>query len=155
MLDVRKRMDETPAKMCGGRVLEIGGRDQVVVRGAGVASVLHTFRMAVIAQAGASGIIVEAVMPRGWAANDLRADLDGEPSLLATLTLLFSGVDLEGVFWRPRGVGATFVGDCARVDALVGVILEAPDRDGEPATDPLAERFIPVEMAERDLSRYA
>lgn len=45
--------------MCGGRVLEIGGLDQVFVRGAGVDKILHTVLMAVITQAGASGIMVD------------------------------------------------------------------------------------------------
>lgn len=36
------------------------------VRGAGVESVLHTVRMAVIAHAGASGIIVDLVISLGW-----------------------------------------------------------------------------------------
>lgn len=70
----------------------------MVVRGAGVASVLQIVRIAVIAHAGASGIIVEVVIPLGCAENDFFADFDGVPSLLATLTLLFRGVDLEGVF---------------------------------------------------------
>lgn len=91
-------MDDTPAKRCGGRVLEIGGRDQVLVRGAGVESVLQTVLMAVIAQSGASGILVEPEMPRWRQTVVFRADFDGEPRFFATLTLLFNGVDLQGVF---------------------------------------------------------
>ena len=102
-------MDDTPANMWGGRVLEIGGRDQVFVRGAGVESVLHTVRIAVITHAGASGIMVDPEIPAGWLEVSFRADLEGVPSL-DTLTLLCKGVDLEGVFWRPRGVGAAFDG---------------------------------------------
>ena len=56
-------MVDTPAKICGGRVLEIGGRDQVLMRGAGVESVLQTVRIEVMTQAGASGMMVEAEMP--------------------------------------------------------------------------------------------
>lgn len=91
-------MDDTPAKMCGGSVLEIGGRDQVLVRGAGVESVLHTVLMPVITQSGASGIFVEPEMPLGRELVVFRADFDGERGLLAALILLFKGVDLEGVF---------------------------------------------------------
>lgn len=116
---------------------------------------MQIVRIAVIAHAGASGIIVDFVIPLGSAAKDFLADFDGELSLLATLTLLFSGVDLEGVFWRPRGVGAALLGDRVRAEALVGVVCPDAARDGEPATDPLAERFIPVELAERDLSSHA
>ena len=76
-------------------------------------------RIAVIAHAGASGITVEAERPLG---RDMgfRTDLDGVPSL-ATLTLLFKGVDLEGVFCKPRGVGAAFEGVRPLAVALVGV----------------------------------
>lgn len=92
------------------------------VRGAGVESVLHTVRIAVIAHAGASGIIVEPASPLGRSWKVFRADFDGDPSLLATLTLRFKGVDLEGVFWRPRGVGAAFEGVLLAAAALVGVV---------------------------------
>jgi hypothetical protein len=51
-------------------------------------------------------MIVELESPLGCLGATLRADFDGEPSLFATLTLRFNGVDLDGVFWRPRGVGA-------------------------------------------------
>lgn len=101
-----KRIVETPAKMWGGNVLEMGGRDQVFVRGAGVERVLQTVRIAAMAHAGASGIIVEDAS-FGRLGAVFRADLEGDSRLLATLTLLFKGVYFEGVFWRPRGVGAT------------------------------------------------
>ena len=60
---MKYRMDDTPAKIWGGKVLDIGGRDHVLVRGAGVDKVLHTLRIDVITQAGASGIIVEPGRP--------------------------------------------------------------------------------------------
>lgn len=143
-------MDETPAKMWGGNVLEIGGLDRLVVRGAGVESVLQIVRIAVITHAGASGMIVELASPLDRSGAALRADFDGDASLLATLTLRFNGVDLDGVFWRPRGVGAALEG-VLRV--LVGVVCVDPDLDGVPGIEPLAERFIPAELAERELSR--
>lgn len=70
-------MDDTPEKMWGGRVLEIGGRDQVFVRGAGVESILHTVRMAVITQAGASGMTVEPVTSLGRGVATFLADFEG------------------------------------------------------------------------------
>lgn len=62
---MKYRIDETPAKICGGRVREIGGRDHVLVRGAGVESVLHTVRIESMTHAGASGMIVELERPLG------------------------------------------------------------------------------------------
>lgn len=121
------------------------------MRGAGVESVLQTVRIAVITHAGASGMIVELDSPLDCAETTLRADLDGDPSLFATLTLRFNGVDLDGVFWRPRGVGATLDGV---FPVLVGVVCVEPALDGVPGTEPLAERLMPTELAERDLSRY-
>lgn len=151
-----KRIVETPAKIWGGKVLDIGGRDQVFVRGAGVERVLHTVRIAAMAHAGASGIIVEEDTSLGRLGAVFRADLEGDSRLLATLTLLFKGVDLEGVFWRPRGVGATaLVGEWPAGDALVGVDWTDLERVGVPGAEPLAERLTPAELAERDLSRYA
>ncbi|GAI67170.1 unnamed protein product [marine sediment metagenome] len=81
---------------------------------------------------------------------DFRADLEGEPSPAATLILRFKGVDLEGVFWRPRGVGAAFEGVFLAV--LVGVVCAELLRVGVP--DTLAERLIPAELVPRDRSRY-
>jgi hypothetical protein len=122
-----------------------------VVRGAGVESVLQTVRIAVITHAGASGMIVELESPLGLSGAALRADFDGEPSLFATLTLRFNGVDLDGVFWRPRGVGAALEGV---FPVLVGVVCVEPALEGVPGIEPLAERLIPAELAERELSRY-
>lgn len=68
------------------------------MRGAGVESVLQTVRIAVITHAGASGMIVELESSLDCAGTILRADLDGDTSLFATLTLRFNGVDLDGVF---------------------------------------------------------
>lgn len=81
-------------------------------RGAGVDNVLHTVRIAAMAHAGASGMIVELERPFGRLDVGFRADLEGDPSSLETLRLRFKGVDFEGVCWRPRGVGAAaLVGD--------------------------------------------
>lgn len=124
----------------------------MVVRGAGVESVLHTVRMAVMAQAGASGILVEGARPFGRL-RDFRTDFEGVPSL-ATLTLLFKGVDFEGVFCSARGVGAAFEGVLPPTNALVGVVCAEAVRAGVPATEPLADRLMPVELDERDRSRY-
>ena len=146
-------MDETPANICGGKVREIGGRDQVFVRGAGVESVLHTVRIAVITQAGASVMIVELDSPLGRPGVHFRADLEGEARWFATLTLLFKGVDLDGVFCRPRGVGAAFEGVFPIPENLVGVVGAEPVRDGVPETEPLAERLTPAELEVRDRSK--
>lgn len=145
-------MEETPAKICGGRVLEMGGRDQVVVRGAGVESVLHTVRIATITHAGASGMILEPVCSLGRASVCLRADLEGVPSL-ATLTLRFRGVDFEGVFCKARGVGAGLEGVRPPTDALVGVFWAEAVREGVPGAEPLADRLTPVELAVSDRSK--
>lgn len=93
-------------------------------------------------------------MPFGRDTVDLRADLEGDASVLATLTLLFNGVDFEGVFCRPRGVGAGFEGVLRTVEPLVGVVCAEAVRDGVPETEPLAERLTPLELAVSDLSRY-
>lgn len=66
--------------------------------------------------------------------------------------LRFRGVGFEGVFCSPRGVGATALDGMFL--AFVGVVCVDPARDGDPATDPLADRFIPAELAARDRSRY-
>lgn len=84
--------------MWGGSVRDIGGRDRLVVRGAGVDSVLHTVRIAVMTHAGASGMTVEPERPFGRSGATLRADLVGDSSLSATLKLLFSGDVLDGEF---------------------------------------------------------
>ena len=94
----------------------------MLVRGAGVERVLHTVRIAVMTHAGASGMIVEPARPRDRSWKDFRADFDGEPRLFATLTLRFKGVDLEGVFWRPRVVWAALEGVFPETAAFVGVV---------------------------------
>ena len=81
---------------------------------------------------------------------DFRVDLEGEPSLAATLILLFKGVDLEGVFWRPRDVGAAFEGVFLAI--LIGVVCAELLRVGVP--DTLAERLSPPDPVPRDRSRY-
>lgn len=68
------------------------------------------------------------------------------------LMLRFNGVDFDGVFCSPRGVGATalegvFLG-------LVGVVCVEPALDGDPTTDTLADRLTLAELAARDRSRY-
>lgn len=97
-------------------------------------------------------MIVELDSPFDCLGAALRADFDGEPSLFATLTLRFNGVDLDGVFWRPRGVGAALEGVLV-FPVLVGVVCVEPALEGVPGTEPLAERLIPAELAERELSR--
>lgn len=71
------------------------------------------------------------------------------------LILRFKGVDFEGVFCSPRGVGADALeGVFLAVMPFVGVACVEPARDGVPATDPVAERLRPVELDMRDRSRY-
>lgn len=71
------------------------------------------------------------------------------------LILRFKGVDFEGVFCRPRGVGATALdGVFLAAVPFVGVVCADPAREGVPGTDPLAERLRPVELDVRDRSRY-
>lgn len=141
--------------MWGGSVLEIGGLDQVFVRGAGVERILHTVRIAVITQAGASGMMVDPCVSFGWGAVAFLADFEGLSSRFAVLILRFKGVDFEGVFCSPRGVGATALeGVFLAVAPFVGVVCVEPAREGVPGTDPLAERLRPVELGMSDRSRY-
>ena len=108
-----------------------------------------------MAHAGASGIMVEDERPFGRLA-DLRTDFVTDfvgVSSLATLTLLFSGVDFEGVFCSARGVGAAFEGVRPTV-ALTGVFCEDAARGGVPATEPLADLLIPAELDASERSRY-
>ena len=71
------------------------------------------------------------------------------------LILRFKGVDLEGVFCSPRGVGATALeGVSLAVPPFVGVVCVEPAREGVPGTDPLVERLRPAELDVRDRSRY-
>jgi hypothetical protein len=148
-------MEETPEKICGGKVLEIGGRDHEFVRGAGVDRILHTVRMAVITQAGASGMLVDLIRSMGRDVEDFFANFEGLARLFAVLILLFSGVDFEGECWSPRGVGATiFVGLFLAGVPFVGVVCVEPARDGVPGAEPLTERLRPAELAVRDRSRY-
>jgi hypothetical protein len=63
--------------MWGGKVREIGGLDQVFVRGAGVERILHTVRIAVITQSGASGTMVELVTCLGRGGAIFLADFEG------------------------------------------------------------------------------
>lgn len=125
------------------------------VRGAGVERILHTVRMAVITQAGASGMMVDPWISfvRGTVA--FLAVFEGLSSLFAVLILRFKGVDFEGVFCSPRGVGATAL-EAVFLAAVpfVGVVCVELARDGVPGTDPLAEGFRPVELDVRDRSRY-
>lgn len=89
------RTDETPAKICGGRVLEIGGREKVFVRGAGVDSVLQTVRIEAITQAGASGIDDVDERPLRRSLGDLLRW--GVPLALLGVRVRFNGVALLGV----------------------------------------------------------
>lgn len=130
----------------------MGGRDQVFVRGAGVESILHTVRMAVITHSGASGMMVEPIASLRRGVASFLAVLEGLSRLFAILMLRFKGVDFEGVFWRPRGVGATALEGVFLT--LVGVVCVEPAREGDPATDTLADRLRLAELAARDRSRY-
>lgn len=112
-------------------------------------------RMAVMAHAGASGIMVEDERPLGRLV-DLRTDFVADfvgVSSLATLTLLFNGVDFEGVFCSALGVGAAFEGVRPPTVALAGVFCAEAARGGVPATEPLAGRFRPAELDARERSR--
>ena len=122
------------------------------MRGAGVESILHTVRMAVITQAGASGMTVEPVTSFGRGVATFLADLEGLSRRFAVLILRLRGVDFDGVFCSPRGVGATALEGVFLT--FVGVVCADPAREGDPATDVLADRFSPTELAARDRSRY-
>jgi hypothetical protein len=111
--------------------------------------------MAVITQAGASGMLVDPVRSMGRAVEVFLANFEGLPKLFAVLILLFNGVDFEGECCSPRGVGATiFVGLVMAAAPFVGVVWVEPARDGVPGAEPLAERLGPVELVVRDRSRY-
>jgi len=126
----------------------------VFVRGAGVERILHTVRMAVITQAGASGMMVDPVTSLGRADVTVLADFEGLSRLFAVLMLRFKGVDFEGVFCSPRGVGAAAL-EGVFLAALVGVVFaELMMRVGDPDTDPLADRLMPAELVVKDRSRY-
>ena len=146
-------MDETPAKTCGGSVRDIGGLDQVLVRGAGVESVLQMLRMEFITQAGASGIIEAPEIPLGRKLVNVRGVREAE-GLSGRVVDRFKGVDLLGVFWRPRGVAVAAL-DGVRVgrDSFVGVDGVEPAREGVPGAEPLAGRFVPAVLGVRERSR--
>lgn len=153
-------MEDTPAKICGGRVREIGGRDHVLMRGAGVESVLQTVRMEVITQLGASGMIVEPERPFARNLGIFWGRGDGEGlSLSVCERARLRGVDFVGVFcwWccccccSPRGVAVAAVFDGVLCVPFLGVDGADPARDGVPGAEALA-REIPVD---RDRSRKA
>lgn len=102
-------IDETPAKIWGGKVCDIGGRDHRLIRGAGVAIVLHTVRIDGMTQVGASGIFCQAL-------------LISVSDCFVPCVRVFDGVPLDGVLWTVRGA-ADLVGVFAAdvVVALVGV----------------------------------
>lgn len=142
-----------PAKICGGKVFEIGGRDHMLVLGAGVESVLHTVRTESITHPGASGIIVEPGRPLGRIRSKrsgVGRDGDAVPE-----NSRFNGVDLPGVCCSPRGVGTGFDGVLVVVvlDSFVGVDGTDPEREGVPGADPLADRLTDAVLDARDLSR--
>lgn len=151
-------MEDTPAKICGGRVREIGGRDHVLMRGAGVESVLQTVRMEVITQLGASGMMVEPERPFARNLGIFWGRGDGEGlSLSVCERARLRGVDFVGVFcwccWCciPRGVAVAAVFDGVLCVPFLGVDGADPARDGVPGAEALA-REIPVD---RDRSRKA
>ena len=90
--EMKCRIDEIPAKMCGASVLEITGRENEFVSGAGVESVLQTVRMFVITHAGAS-VIAEAVLGRVFIPA-FRDDRGVAVCLAEPLAVLFTGVCL-------------------------------------------------------------
>lgn len=112
--------------ICGGRVLETGGRDNKLIRGAGVDSVLHTVRTEGITHSGASLMICEDC--KGSSLNRARfidVVLEGVPSARSFNTLLLRGVDFDGVlFWS--GLADADLDGVAAVSFL-GVVA---DRDG-------------------------
>lgn len=145
-----------PANICGGNVLEIGGRDQVLVLGAGVESVLHTVRMEAMAHPGASGTIVELGSPLGLIFFSTLCGVRVREGESTVLTALFNGVGLLGVFWSPRGVPGTadFEGVRASVVlSFVGVDGFDSPRVGVPGAEPLAERLTAAVLELRDRSR--
>jgi len=157
--ETKCRIDDTPAKMCGGRVLEIGGRDHVLIRGAGVASVLHTVRMAGITHAGASLIDVDDALeiPRGPVNKSALTTADREGVVGAPSRVLLAGVDFVGVSWSVRGV---FEGVCcadADANPFVGdvVVTEEEARVGVPGREPVAERLVGRVLCVRIRSRNA
>lgn len=144
-------MEDTPAKIWGGKVLDIGGRDQVLVLGAGVDKVLHAIRIESKTHAGASGIIVEPGRPLGRIRSKRGVGRDGNavPSISR-----FNGVDLLGVCGSPRGVGRGFDGVLAVVlEPFVGVDGTDPEREGVPGAEPLADRLTSAVLDARDRSR--
>lgn len=149
-------MEDAPVNICGGNVLEIGGRDQVLVLGAGVDSVLHTVRMEAITHPGASGTIVEPGRPLGLTIFSVLCGVrvrEGESTLLIAL---FNGVGLLGVFLSPCGVPGTADFDGVRASVVlsfVGVDGFGPARIGVPGAEVLAERLTDVVLEPRDRSR--
>ena len=125
----------------------------MLVRGAGVERVLQTVRMEFITQAGASGTMEALEMPleRKLANERGVREADG---LSGRVVDFFKGVDLLGVFWRPRGV-ATAALDGVRVglDSFVGVDGVEPVREGVPGAEPLADRFVPAVLEVKERSR--
>lgn len=149
-------MDETPAKICGGSVFEIGGLEKEFVLGAGVESVLHRVRMEFITQPGASGMDVESRRPLGRSLGDFRRE-SGVGALL--LRVRFSGVVLLGVVFG-RGVGVCFAG----VVFVVGVVPVCfdgvvdgpyPARDGVAVMELVPGRFETATFVDNERSRKA
>lgn len=143
-------IDETPENICGGSVLEIGGRDHVLILGAGVESVLHTVRMAGITHLGASPMIVDAepLIPALLTGSCCR-DIDGD--VAGSTVLLFRGVDLVGVPCSVRGVAVLN----PVPPFFVGVVVTDEGRVGVPATDPYPVRFVETVLLASDRSRNA
>jgi hypothetical protein len=140
--------------MCGGRVLEIGGRDHRLMRGAGVDRVLHTVRTDGITQTGAS--LISLVSDTPW--NRARLTdccFDGVSDPLTRLC--FSGVDLEGVLFCSRPGVVVLVLDGVRVGApdpfFVGVVTAEDGRVGVPGVDPLADLRVGTVLLASDRSR--
>jgi hypothetical protein len=100
-------------------------------------------------------MIVDPVTSLGRESVVFLADFEGLSRRFAVLILRFKGVDFEGVFCSPRGVGATAL-EGVFLDAapFVGVVCAELAREGVPGADPFVERLRPAELAARDRSRY-
>lgn len=96
-------------------------------------------------------MIVELERPLGRIFSDLcGVGREGESVLLIAR---FSGVDLLGLFWSPRGVAVGFDGVRVVLDSFVGVDGADPERVGVPGAEPLVDRLIEFVLDVKDRSR--
>lgn len=136
--------------MCGGNVLEIGGRDHRLMRGAGVDRVLHTVRIDGITQAGASLTLLVSDTP--WNRARLTDGfLDGVSD---PLMLRFNGVDFEGVlFCSVVVVVLDGVREGTADPFFVGVAVVEAGRVGVPGAALLVDWRVGMVLLVSDLSR--